>query len=97
MYNIPIFTGVNIAPNTVARLSEIENIVGIKEEAELNPKQVTAFINLTPEDFMIYCGDDTMILESYAQGGEERIGGKDFRSCFHAAEFFLIVQGAFPW
>jgi len=75
MYNIPIFTGVNIEPDTVARLSEIENIVGIKEEAELNPKQVTAFINLTPEDFMIYCGDDTMILESYAQGGEERIGG----------------------
>jgi len=75
MYNIPIFTGVNINPETAADLSKIENIVGIKEEAELNPKQITEFINLTPEDFIIYCGDDTMILEAFAQGGGKRIGG----------------------
>lgn len=75
LYNIPIFTGVNIDSETVARLAEIPNIVAIKEEAELNPKQITAFLNATPEDFIIYCGDDTMILEAYAQGGPERIGG----------------------
>lgn len=75
LYNIPIFTGVNIAPETVARLSEISNIVAIKEEAELNPKQMTAFLNATPPDFLVYNGDDTMILEAYAQGGAERIGG----------------------
>lgn len=75
LYNIPIFTGVNLNPETVARLAEIDNIVGVKEEAELNPKQMTAFINATPEDFIIYNGDDTMILEAYAQGGAKRIGG----------------------
>ena len=75
LYNIPIFTGVNINPETVAKLSEIENIIAIKEEAELNPKQMTEFINITPEDFIIYCGDDPMILEAFAQGGTERIGG----------------------
>ncbi|AZR74477.1 4-hydroxy-tetrahydrodipicolinate synthase [Anoxybacter fermentans] len=75
LYNIPIFTGVNIDPETVARLSEIENIVGIKEEAEFNPKQVTEFINVTPDDFIIYNGDDTMVIETFAQGGEQRIGG----------------------
>ena len=75
LYNIPIFTGVNINPETVAKLSEIENIVAVKEEAELNPKQMTEFINATPDDFIIYCGDDPMILEAYAQGGTERIGG----------------------
>jgi 4-hydroxy-tetrahydrodipicolinate synthase len=75
LYNIPIFTGVNINPETVAGLSEIDNIVAIKEEAELNPKQITEFVNITPEDFIIYCGDDTMIIESFAQGGEKRIGG----------------------
>jgi len=64
LYNIPIFTGVNINPETVAKLSEIENIIAIKEEAELNPKQVTEFINATPDDFIIYCGDDPMILEA---------------------------------
>jgi len=75
LYNIPIFTGVNIKPETVAKLSQIENIIAIKEEAELNPKQMTEFINITPEDFVIYCGDDTMILEAFSQGGAKRIGG----------------------
>jgi len=75
LYNIPIFTGVNINPETVAKLSEIENIVAVKEEAELNPKQMTVFINTTPDDFIIYCGDDSMILEAFAQGGAKRIGG----------------------
>lgn len=65
LYNIPIYTGVNIEPATVSRLAKQSNIVGIKEEAELNPKQITAFLNSTPEDF-IYNGDDTMILEAYA-------------------------------
>lgn len=75
LYNIPIFTGVNLEPETVAKLAEIPNIVGIKEEAELNPKQITAYLNATPEDFIVYCGDDTMILEAFAQGGANRIGG----------------------
>ncbi|MHC4573749.1 MAG: 4-hydroxy-tetrahydrodipicolinate synthase [Planctomycetota bacterium] len=75
MYNIPIFAGVNITPETVAELARIDNIVGIKEEAELNPKQMTEYMNRTPEDFIIYCGDDVMILEAFAQGGEKRIGG----------------------
>jgi 4-hydroxy-tetrahydrodipicolinate synthase len=66
---------VNLDPETVAKLSEIDNIVAIKEEAELNPKQMTEYINATPEDFIIYCGDDSMIIEAFAQGGEERIGG----------------------
>jgi len=75
LYNIPLFAGVNISPQTVAELAKIENVVGIKEEAELHPKQMTAYMNSTPEDFIIYCGDDAMILEAYAQGGPKRIGG----------------------
>jgi 4-hydroxy-tetrahydrodipicolinate synthase len=35
---------------------------------------MTAFLNATPDDFIIYNGDDTMVLESYVQG-YERIGG----------------------
>ncbi len=75
LYNIPIFTGVNIDPATVKELAKYDNIVGIKEEAELNPKQITEFLNITPDDFVIYNGDDTMVIESYAQGGEERVAG----------------------
>jgi len=75
IYNIPIFAGVNVDPETLAKLAQIENIVAVKEEAELNPKQMTKYMNSTPDDFIIYCGDDTMVLEAYAQGGTERIGG----------------------
>ncbi len=74
LYNIPIFTGVNIAPETVAELSKKSNIVAIKEEAEINPKQMTLYLNVTHDNFIVYCGDDTMVLEALAQGGE-RIGG----------------------
>ncbi|MDR3437847.1 4-hydroxy-tetrahydrodipicolinate synthase [Telmatospirillum sp.] len=76
LYNIPIFTGVNLEPCTVGKLArKYANIVAIKEEAELNPKQMTAFLNATPENFIVYNGDDTMILEAYTQGGDARIGG----------------------
>jgi len=75
VYNIPIFAGVNVNPETLAKLAEIKNIVAVKEEAEFNPKQMTDFINVISSDFVIYCGDDSMVLEAYAQGGTERIGG----------------------
>jgi 4-hydroxy-tetrahydrodipicolinate synthase len=75
VYNIPIFTGVNVDPATLGRLARYPNVVAVKEEAELNPKQITGFLNATPESFIIYNGDDTMILEAYAQGGDARIGG----------------------
>jgi len=75
VYNIPIFAGVNVNPETLSKLAEIGNIVAVKEEAELNPKQMTNFINSTSDDFIIYCGDDSMVLEAYAQGGTKRIGG----------------------
>ena len=75
VYNIPIFAGVNVNPETLSKLAKIENVVAVKEEAELNPKQMTEFINSTPDDFIIYCGDDSMVLEAYAQGGTKRIGG----------------------
>ena len=75
LYNIPMFCGVNIDPETVADLAKVPNIVGIKEEAELNPKQISMYINVTPGDFVLYCGDDTMIIEAFAQGGAARIGG----------------------
>jgi 4-hydroxy-tetrahydrodipicolinate synthase len=38
LYNIPIFTGVNIEPESLRELSKKSNIVAIKEEAELRPK-----------------------------------------------------------
>ncbi len=75
LYNIPIFTGVNIAPETVTRLSRIANIAGIKDEAGLNPTQMTDFRRATSPDFTIYNGDDIMVLCGLVQGAAGVVSG----------------------
>jgi 4-hydroxy-tetrahydrodipicolinate synthase len=75
LYNIPLFSGVNIEPQTVARLSEIENIRGIKDELGLNPTQMTEYALSTPEDFTIYNGDDIMTLCGLVQGAAGTVSG----------------------
>jgi 4-hydroxy-tetrahydrodipicolinate synthase len=61
LYNIPSRTGQNLQAETVARLAEIDNIVAIKE-ASGNLDQVGQIRRLTPSDFFIYCGDDSLTL-----------------------------------
>ncbi|HDQ04865.1 MAG TPA: 4-hydroxy-tetrahydrodipicolinate synthase, partial [Deltaproteobacteria bacterium] len=56
-YNIPSRTGVNMTPAMVAKLSEIKNIVGIKE-ASGSIKQMSDIIELCPADFAVLSGDD---------------------------------------
>lgn len=67
LYNIPGRTGQNLLPETVARLAEIENIVGIKE-ASGNLDQVSQVRRLTPSEFSIYSGDDSLTLPMLAVG-----------------------------
>jgi 4-hydroxy-tetrahydrodipicolinate synthase len=61
LYNIPGRTGVNLLPETVARLAEIPSIIGIKEAAG-SIEQVCAIRELTEPDFLIYSGDDALTL-----------------------------------
>lgn len=75
LYNIPLFTGVNLEPDTVERLAEIPNIRGIKEEAGIQPTQATAYALRTPPDFSLYCGDDTMVLQVLPQRGVGVVSG----------------------
>ncbi|NIS61890.1 MAG: 4-hydroxy-tetrahydrodipicolinate synthase [Proteobacteria bacterium] len=75
LYNMPFFTGVNIEPSTFKRLAQIKNIVGIKEEAGLNPLQITQFMNEAPDTFMFYDGDDSMILPVLVQGAIGAVAG----------------------
>jgi len=76
LYNIPIFTGLNVEKETVARLaSDIPNIVGIKDEAGINPTQMTEFIRVTPPGFTVYNGDDIMVLCGLAQGASGVVSG----------------------
>jgi len=77
LYNIPIFTGVNIEPKTTVKLSAIDNIIGIKDEAALKPLQTSEVLTNLPEDndFAVYCGDDTMTLPVLIQGGSGVVSG----------------------
>jgi 4-hydroxy-tetrahydrodipicolinate synthase len=76
LYNIPLFTGVNINPDTVGRLAvDCKNILGVKDEAGLNPTQMTEYARATPEGFTIYDGDDIMVLCGLAQGAVGVVSG----------------------
>ncbi|MDJ0796928.1 MAG: 4-hydroxy-tetrahydrodipicolinate synthase [Calothrix sp. MO_167.B12] len=69
LYNIPGRTGQNLQVDTTARLAEVENIVGIKE-ASGNLDQVSAVRRLTPKEFQIYSGDDSLTLPMLATGAK---------------------------
>jgi 4-hydroxy-tetrahydrodipicolinate synthase len=68
LYNVPPRTNVNIDPPTVRRLSEIENIIGVKE-ASGNISQITQVIQQVPEEFLVLSGDDALTLPLVAMGG----------------------------
>jgi len=68
IYNVPGRTASNILPATIARLAEIKNIVAIKE-ASGNLQQISEIINMTPNDFLLYSGDDSLTLPVLAVGG----------------------------
>lgn len=69
LYNIPGRTGKNLHADTVARLAEVENIVGVKE-ASGDLDQVSAIRSLTPKEFQIYSGDDSLTLPMLAVGAK---------------------------
>jgi 4-hydroxy-tetrahydrodipicolinate synthase len=68
LYNIPGRSVVNMTVETVVRLSEIANIVAIKE-ASGNLDQMSDIISQTPSDFTLYSGDDGLALPVLAIGG----------------------------
>ena len=68
LYNVPGRTGANLEPQTLARLAEIPNIVGIKE-ASGNMTQVAEAIHSAPETFLVFSGDDAVTLPVIALGG----------------------------
>jgi len=68
VYNVPGRTAANISPQTVVRLSEIDNIVAIKE-ASGSLDQVSELRRSLPDHFAIYSGDDSLTLPILSLGG----------------------------
>jgi 4-hydroxy-tetrahydrodipicolinate synthase len=73
MYNIPSRVVVNMEPETIARLSEIENIIGVKE-ASGNMEHVAKTLNSAREGFLIWSGNDNDTFLIMALGGYGVIG-----------------------
>lgn len=70
LYNIASRTGVNIEPETIAKLAyECKNIVGVKE-ASGNLDQMSRIKALCPENFVLLSGDDNLTLPLMAIGGK---------------------------
>ena len=67
LYNIPGRTSCNLRPETAVELSDISNIVAIKE-ASGNLDQVSQICRLSPSDFEVYSGDDSLTLPMLSVG-----------------------------
>ena len=67
LYNVPSRTNLNINPETLQKLSRIDNIVGIKE---CNLNQAGEVINLCGDDFTVYSGEDGLVLPIMSLGGK---------------------------
>jgi len=68
LYNVPGRTSANIEPATLARLSEVANIAGVKE-ASGNMSQIAEVLNSVPASFLVFSGDDALTLPVIALGG----------------------------
>ncbi len=69
LYNVPGRTSINMLPETVARLSGVKNIIGIKEACG-SLQQISDIIRLCPSKFIVLSGDDFTSMPTIFIGGK---------------------------
>lgn len=70
LYNIPGRTGVNMTPETIARIAaNCENVIGVKE-ASGDLVQMAKIKELLPSDFLLISGDDGLTVDIIKLGGD---------------------------
>lgn len=70
IYNMPKKTGVNVAPETLKKLSNVKNIIGIKDSSG-SLDNMLAYLHVTKDqDFSVLSGSDSLILDLLKQGGK---------------------------
>lgn len=72
LYNVPARTACDLLPETVARLAEFDNIIGIKE-ATGDLARAQELLPLTQHGFALYSGDDASAAEFMLMGGQGNI------------------------
>ena len=68
LYNVPGRTACDMLPDTVARLSEVPNIIGIKE-ATADLTRIDSIRSLSGDDFLLFSGDDATCCDFMLRGG----------------------------
>lgn len=68
LYNVPSRTSLNMSSQTTIKLSEIDNIVGVKE-ASSDPVQITQIITEAPDGFRVWSGNDDETFPIMCTGG----------------------------
>ncbi|MFK8076183.1 MAG: 4-hydroxy-tetrahydrodipicolinate synthase [Granulosicoccus sp.] len=69
LYNVPGRTALDMSPETTARLSRVDNIIGIKE-AHGTVERIKELVASCVDDFMIVTGDDATAMESMLAGAK---------------------------
>ena len=69
LYNVPGRTACDMLPETIGRLSKVDNIIGVKE-ATADLSRIETIRSLCPDDFMLVSGDDATTKEFILQGGD---------------------------
>ena len=96
VYNVPGRTGLNVEPATLARLAEIETVVGVKE-ASGNISQIAAIFQAVPDSFAVLSGDDAITLPVIALGGVGVVSVVSNEVPFAMARLTaLALEGDFP-
>ena len=97
LYNVPSRTVTNMLPETVARLSEVPNIIGVKE-ASGNLEQIGAIIDaVSGKDFRVWSGNDADTFEVMRRGGHgvvavaSHLAGQQMREMLR-----LCTEGLLP-
>ena len=67
LYSMPALTGIKIEPETVARLSEHENIIGVKDSSD-DLNGFAATVKLCPQEFAVLTGNGTVLLDALRAG-----------------------------
>ena len=95
LYNVPGRTAVDLLPETVARLSKIENIVALKD-ATGDLDRIAIHRELCGEDFILLSGDDFTGLEFVKRGGDGVISvTNNVAAADMATMFKLAKEGKF--
>ncbi|RTZ14081.1 4-hydroxy-tetrahydrodipicolinate synthase [Vibrio aquaticus] len=91
LYNVPGRTAVDLLPETVARLAQIDNIVALKD-ATGDLGRIAIHRELCGEDFILLSGDDSTGLEFVKQGGQGVISVTNNIAAEDMAKMFRLAK-----